>query len=307
MDTSECITYAREQATIATNSTEWDSPKLLSLLNQARVDIFEPIIAACKCGYWTHVLTRTLGANNPVVRLPPRTAAFLQVDVRHNQGQWCPLTEMTEAEQQDYERISAGGRSSYPIAYVIRGSTMHLVPAAADGTYSIRVKVVARPSKLYMPQGGGIVTDVDTSTNTIELTSLPNDMITSAVISGTLNIDVIEPIDNFELSLFNAQATVIDSTHVQVADGYSLLKIQVGDYLRVANQSEWPQLPEPFHQALATTAAIIPCVQRDLYDRANDLRQQVSSSVIRLTDHLKPRAKTQTQERRPIQFSEEWR
>jgi hypothetical protein len=299
MDTNECIAFAREEASVSSTSTEWDAAKFLQLLNQVRVDVFEPVITACKCGYWTHVLTRTLGANNTVVRLPPRAAAFLHVDIRHGTGRWVPLQEATEAEQQDWERISG----NFPVAYIIRGSTMHLMPAAVDNSYSIRIKIVVRPSKLYLPQSAGLVTAVDLTTNIITVSSLPVNNLTSAPITGTLDIDIIEPSDNYELSLFNAQATVTDSTHVTVASGYSLNRIQPGDYMRAANQSDWPQLPEPFHHVLASAAAITPCTQRDLYDRAQDLRQSVSSAVIRLATHLAPRSKTQTQERRPIQHS----
>ena len=147
------------------------------------------------------------------------------------------------------------------------------------------------------------MTNIDYVTGIVTLTSLPLDKITGVAIAGTLNVDIIEPSDNFELSLFNAQATVIDATHVQIAAGYQLQRIQIADNLRVANQSEWPQLPEPFHHNMASAAAIAPCVQRDLYDRAADLRQNVSSAVNRLASHLRPRVWTQTQERHPIQHN----
>lgn len=302
MDVTELTAYVREQAGIADASTEWSAVKILQLLNQTRTDVFEPLITAAKCGYWVHTLTRVLGAANPVVRLPLRAAALLHCDIRVGTGLWAPLTEYTEAEQQDWERMG-GNQPNCPLGYVVRGSTLNLVPSAVDNNYSLRVKIVVRPSKLYLPQAAGIVTNIDLTTNIITLTSMPLDMITSTTLAGTLNIDVIEPVDNYELSLFHAQATVLDATHVQIAAGYSLLKVQVGDYLRAANQSDWPQLPEPFHPSLASATAIIPCTQRDLYDRANDLRQSTASSITRLVDHLKPRSKTQTQERRPIQHS----
>lgn len=308
MNTTEIIAYCREQASIADESTEWDSVKLLQLVNQARIDVFEPVIAGCRCGYWTHSLIRTLGANNGVVRLPPRASAVLQVDIRRNTDPWVPLQEYTEAEQQDWERMGGtNGSNAYPRGFIIRGTTMYLTPIQADSTYSIRVKIIVRPSALYTPQAGGIVTNVDLTTNIITLSSLPINNTTLSAITGTLDIDCIEPSDNYEMSLFNAQATVTDSTHVTIASGYNLAAIQVGDYMRAANQSDWPQMPEPWHNSLASAAAITPCVQRDLYDRANDLRQVVGSAVNRLAEHLRPRVRAQTQERRPIQFSSEWR
>jgi len=299
MDTSELVTTAQEEASIAPQSTEWDSTKLLQLMNQMLVEGFEPIIGAGRGGLWTHTLTRTLGANNSVVRLPPRTAGFIQADIRLGTGKWCPLQEHTEADQQDWERLSA----SYPVAFIRRGSTLHLTPAAIDGQCSMRVKIVVRPSTLYLPQTTGKVASVDLNTNIITLVNLPVDKATSSTISGTLNVDVVEPDDNFELSLFHAQATVLSSTTVQIASGYNLAKIQAGDYMRVANQSEWPNMPKPFHHLLAKAAAITPCIQRDLYDRANDLRQSVAAGINRLIEHVKPVVRANTQERKPIQHS----
>lgn len=299
MDTTALIAWVREQATLAPESTEYDDPKILQLLNQARIELFEPVIAACRAGYWTHTLVRTLGANNPVVRLPPRAAAFLHADIRCNTGDWCPLQEALESEQQDWER----DRSSIPRAYIIRGTTMHLLNAPTTGQYSLRVKIIVRPSVLYTPQAAGLVTAIDLGTNTLTLTGLPVDKSTNTTINGTLNVDVIEPIDNYELSLFHAPATVLDGTHVQVSSSYSLLQVQIGDYLRVANQTEWPNLPEHFHSALASAAAIPPCVQRDLYERVSDLRQDVSAAATRLATHLMPRTKTRNDERQPISHS----
>lgn len=301
MNVTELTAFVREQASLADESTEWSDTKILQLMNLVRVNVFEPVITACRCGYWTHSLIRTLGQNNPVVRLPPRAAAFMQVDIRQGlTGDWVPLQESTEAEQQSWEAY----RSGWPMAYLIRGSTMHLIPAVTNGiSYDIRVKIVVRPSVLYVPQAGGVVTNVDTVTNIITVTSMPLDKITGLAITGTLNIDVIEPIDNYELSLFHAQATVLDATHIQVPTTYSLNRVQIGDYLRVANQSEWPQMPEPFHDSMATAVAITPCIQRDLYERADYLAKLVSSAVTRLGEHLGPRARTNTQERKPIQHS----
>ena len=299
MNSTELIAFAREQATVANESTEWDSTKFLELLNQARVEIFEPIIAACTAGYWTRTLIRTLGAGNDKVRLPPRCSAFLHVDIRRNTDPWVVLQEALESEQQAWERES----QDCPVAYIIRGTTMHLIPAPVDGSYTIRVKFVIRPSVLVTPQAAGLITDIDTNTRIITVNSMPVDRVSGVTLAGTLNVDVVEPIDNYELSLFNAQATVLTGTTIQIANGYALNGIQQGDYLRAANQSDWPQLPEPFHTSLGSAAAILPCVQRDMYERVAELKNEVASSANRLAAHIKPRSRTQTQERRPVQHS----
>jgi len=292
MNTSELIAYARETATIDDDSTEFPASVVMQLMNSAMRTYFEPIVAEARSGYWLHTVTRTLAAGNPLVRLPPRHVALEQLDIRQNGGDWIALTECIESELQDWER--EWSRASTPQGYTLRGSYVYLSPAASTADIQLRAKVTVRPSQLVLDQTAGRVTAVDTATRTITVNELPVDRVTGEVVSGSLVIDVIEPRGWFELSLFDALAGVSGPTTFQVSSGPSLGRIEVGDYVRVAGQTDWPQLPESYHTVLGAAAAIPICVRRDMYDRSTELQGATSAAAQRLAASLTPRTRATT-------------
>lgn len=301
-DTTEMITWTRKEATLSRLSTEYTDTVIMGLMNKTMDEVLTPLVAAARSGYWCHTFTRTLGANNPSVRLPPRACpAIEQVDISIDGVNWEALDEALEAEAQDWMREH--GRDSYPAAYVVRSAYLQLLPAAKVEGVLIRVKVVVRPNTLVAAQGGGRILDVDTSTNTLTLDSMPVSMPGSVPISGTVIFDAIEPNGNFELSLCDAVGDVIDSTHVQIASTFSLARVEVGDYLRCANQSEWPQLPKEFHSIVGSITALPILRQRDLYERSDKLAEATGNALQRLREHITPRVRVQ--QHKPIQHG--WR
>lgn len=304
MNRSELVAWVRDEATLSSRSTEYTAAKITQLLNQDMRKVYTPLIANARSGYWYHTFTRTLGTNNPYVRLPPRACpAIEQVDISIDGGQrWAALNEALESEAQDWS-IEAQSYN-WPQAYTIRGSYLYLLNAARVDGVQLRVKVVVKPSEIVEEQGAGLVVEVDADTRTITLNSMPVDRLAgNAQLNGTHIVDVIEPRGNYELSLCDALATVLDSTHIQIAEGYSLARIEPGDYLRVAGQSDWPQLPEEFHSLLGSTTAVPICRQRDLLERADTLAAAGSAGLQRFQSHLLPRVRVDTH--KPIQH--QWR
>ena len=292
MNNEEVIAWTRKEATLSSKSTEFSSTVINQMANQVLELVFSPLVENCRAGFWYHTFTRTLGTGNPYVRLPPRTfPAIEQVDVSMDGQHWAPLTEALESEQTEW--MADYGANAIPTAYVIRGSSLYLLPAARVDGCQLRVKASVRPSTLVSSQAGvGVITDIDYDNRVLELTSLPVDRLAgdTTIVSGAI-CDVIEPRAQFELSLVDAQVIVVDPTHVQVAAGHTLARLEIGDYLRVAGQSDWPQLPISFHSLLGTITAIPIARQRDLLDRAQMLSTAASASLQRLEGHLKPRVR----------------
>lgn len=303
MDSTAITSWVRDEATLSLYSSDYTSAKILQMCNQTMSDVLEPLIAGARSGYWCHTFTRTLGINNDVVRLPPRSCpAIEQVDISWDGGRcWEPLSEALEAEAQDW--MNDYGRQNRPFAYVVRSSYLKLLPAAAAEGIQLRIKILVRPSVLVEPQSTGLVVDYDADTRIVEVINLPVSKPSGTAMSGTQVVDIIEPRANFELALCDAIATVIDPTHVEIAEGYGLARIEPGDYMRFANQSEWPQLPESFHKVIGSITAIPICRQRDMHQRAEALSSTSGNTLSRLSDHIKPRVRVQ--QHRPSQH--DWR
>lgn len=301
-DTTEMITWTRKEATLSRLSTEYTDTVIMGLMNKTMDEVLTPLVAAARSGYWCHTFTRTLGTNNPSVRLPPRACpAIEQVDISADGVCWKPLDEALEAEAQDWLRDY--GREPYPAAYVVRSSYLYLLPAATVEGVQIRVKTVLRPNTLVAAQSAGLITAIDTGTNILTLSSMPTSMPGAVALSGSPLFDVIEPRGNFELALCDAIGTILDPTHVQIGSQYSLARVEVGDYLRCAGQSEWPQLPKEFHSVVGSITALPILRQRDLYERADKLAEASSNALQRLREHISPRVRVQ--QHKPIQHN--WR
>jgi len=293
MDTTELAAWTREEATLSVNSTDYNQTKLIQLMNQTMSTVIEPIIANARSGYWCHTFTRTLGANNAIVRLPPRaTPAIEQADISTDGGAtWAPLSLALESEIEEWANDYRA--SLYPVAYYIRSSYVHLIPAAKVDTVQLRVKTLVKPSQLVAAQAAGRITAFDYDTRIATVNALPVNAITSATLATNDIVDVVEPRANFELATLDAVVTVVDPTHVQFSPAYSTSKIEVGDYIRHANQSEWPQLPETFHSIIGSITAVPICRQRDLLERASTLADVGGVNLQRLDGHLRPRVRTQ--------------
>jgi hypothetical protein len=303
-DTTEMITWTRKEATLSRLSTEYTDTVILGLLNKTMDEVLAPLVAAARSGYWCHTFTRTLGAGNQSVRLPPRACpAIEQVDISADGVHWEPLAEALEAEAQDW--MQEHGRDQYPAAYVVRSSYLYLLPAAVPAGVQLRAKCVMRPNTLVAAQAGGLINAFDPLTNILTLNSMPVSMPGSLplTIGDNYYFDIIEPRGNFELALCDAVGTLIDSTHVQIGSQYSLGRVEAGDYLRCANQSEWPQLPKEFHSIVGSIAALPILRQRDLYERSDKLAEATGNALQRLREHISPRVRVQ--QHKPIQHN--WR
>lgn len=302
MNTTELEAWARKQATLSRLSTEYTADVIRGLMNKTMDEVLTPLVAAARSGYWCHTFTRTLGTNNPAVRLPPRSCpAIEQVEISIDGVCWEPLDEALEAETTEWLRDYNGAQ--FPQAYVIRSSYLYLLPAATIPNVQLRIKIVMRPNVLVEPQSAGLITAINPTTNTLTLSSMPVSKPSNATLTGDVLFDIIEPRGNFELSLCDAIGTVVDPTHVQISAGYSLARVEVGDYLRCADQSEWPQLPKEFHSLVGTISALPILQQRDMYDRLSSVSDTASAALARLKEHITPRIRVQ--QNKPIQHN--WR
>jgi len=304
MNELELVEWARDEATLSARSTEFTRAKIVQLLNDQMRKVFNPLISNARAGYWLHTFTRQLGVGNPFVRLPARAVpAIEQCDISNDSGRtWIAFDEAIEAEAQDCAEEAR--MYSWPQFYTLRGSYIYLINPTRIDTCMLRVKTVVKSSQIVETQTAGLVTAVDHETRIITVNSMPVDRLNAnATLSGTNIIDCIEPRGNFERSLLSASATVLSSSTLQVAEGFSVARVEPGDYVRFEGQTDWPQLPEEFHTLLGSIAAIPICRRRDLDTRAERLAAASSDELQRLKSYLLPRVRVDTH--KPIQHA--WR
>jgi hypothetical protein len=71
--------------------------------------------------------------------------------------------------------------------------------------------------------------------------------------------------------------------------------IQVGDYVRAADQSEWAPIPDDFHRCLADITSIKILIQRDFQQKAMGYAQDVNSDLSRFSSLINDRVQEEQQ------------
>jgi hypothetical protein len=283
MDVAELIDFARSESGTSVENLEYTDSVILGLLNQQLRLHVQPLIANTRTGFWYHTFSRTLARGNPYVRMPARACSLEQVDISVDGGlRWAPLKQAIEADADKWLREHTG--VSTPIAFTVRGTSLFLLPAASVDTVQLRVKVTLRPSKLKTSEAAGLVVGV--AGNTITVNSMPTGVV------GSVTCDVIQPRDAYELALVDAPMTVATATTLTVNASFGLGRIEPGDYVRLADQSDWPQLPESYHATLATLAAAVICDQRELESRSGKLAAKAGNQLSKLAADIAPRVRS---------------
>lgn len=301
MRSDQLIAAIRQQLMIpdAAQYPEWSDAKLLRELNDKLRSVFTDIVTKARAGHWLQQATYITVAGKPQYRIPPRAVVQGLEAVELLSGtRWIPLDEIPLAEARQYDP----GQQGTPQRYWVHGDQVHLVPTPPAG-HTIRLHYYLRPSELATSQsstlGGaaadrGRITTINTGSRQLTVNALPWDYALSspaAITSATQLIDVLHPDGWAECALVGASQTISGSV-ITVGGTQDLSEIQEGDYVRVAGQTDWPQLAEEFHRLLADVAAVKVAIALSLEEKAATLSQSNGPDLERFRSTLTPRTKS---------------
>ena len=304
MNSDDLIVACRRSAFIgdATAFTDYTDQIVLNELNDKLQTAFEDIVVKARSGYWLHDFIYTTVANDARYRIPPRAVVggLEKVDISSSAGStvFYKLDEIPAAISQDY-RVTVAGN---PYVFTTQGDIVELIPTPNAGM-TLRLAYYIRPSRLVTQQsstqnGGtirGLITAINTSTRVVTVNVIPFDQslsVPAAITSGQQLIDIVHPDGWHELSLVGATQT-FSGLNITVGGTDSLADVQVGDYVRVAEQTDWPCLPDDFHRCLADTAAVKILLEQSLADKSALLADNVGNDLLRFKSLLVPRVKAE--------------
>jgi hypothetical protein len=293
---------------------EYTQAKVFTEINDKLQTAFEDIVVKARAGYWLHefVFTTTTAAR---YRIPPRAVVGGLEKVEISAGGTNPFIKLSEIPQsiiQDYE----GNAPSYPYVFTVQGDQVEIVPAPTAGMV-LRMTYYIRPSRLVISQsstqiGSGVdrgrVTGVNTSTRVVTVNALPFDYslaVPAAITTATQTVDIVHPDGWHELSLVGATQT-LSGLNITIGGTDSLGDVQLGDYVRVADQTDWPCLPDDFHRCLADTAAIKILLEIHLLEKAEALTATNGFDIARLRSLLLPRVKAEPKQIGILRRSRGW-
>lgn len=324
MRSDEILTRLRTSAFIGDASAyvDYDDQSLLDEVNDRLRSVFSDQIISARSGYW---LMRDLVFASAAgdTRVPSRAVVggLEAVDYFLN-GQYWHLSEMTPREANAWPTPSAA--NGLPIGFWCSAENINLVPVPATGTQAqLRLRYYLRPSLLVKSQsstvGGafvdrGRVTAVDPVARKATVNAIPFDYSPAAggvvMTSGAL-IDVVRPTGWHQPTVIDLTGTftglVYDFASQLSQDRFGTV-IQVGDYIRARDQTDWPALPSDFHRLLADAAAVNVLREMSLDDKASVLSTAASADFQRFAKLISPRVKSEPQRirHRPYWMRDRW-
>jgi hypothetical protein len=306
MRSDEIVKSVRFSAFIgdAAAFTEYTDARVLIECNHKLQTAFEDIVVKARAGYWLHEFIYTTVGGDSDYRIPPRSVVggLEKVEVATSSaGPFSKLTEVPVALAQDYRGSLSGNAVPFPFVYCINGDVVDLIPTPQAGTL-LKLTYYIRPSQLQTSQsstqGGdgvdrGRITVVNTGARTVTVNALPFDQsltVPAAITSATQTLDVIHPDGWHELSYVGATQTIAGNV-ITFTDTQDMTDILVGDYVRVADQTDWPCLPDDFHRCLADAAAVKILLEQNMQEKAQGIGENNGNDLTRFKSLLLPRVK----------------
>lgn len=262
MRIDELITETRVKGRLSDTDTDYTAARIRQELTNALHTVFGHPIIQSKAGAWLKQYGQTTEAGRTRYRIPYRASAGIGESV----------------ELQD----AAGN-------YQILGD--QVVFDSAPSVTTLRWTFYLRPSLLVEEQAtAGRVTAVSTALRTVTVASVPTNRVTTVAVASGDVVDIVHPNGWHELSLFNTAATLTGSVFTFPA-GTDLTDIEVGDFVRAADQTDWPCIPDDFHETLAVVTAARISRSKGNLNRWQSLMKDAEADLERFADILQPRIK----------------
>jgi hypothetical protein len=294
----------RESAVLGSAASwpDWTDARILDNLNDRHLALQTEEIMTAQAGYGLTEAIVTCTAGQPLYPIPDRAAAGtivkLELQVPGNTT-WYPLTkvEITEAQLYDIGPTKPG----QPYYYSIQDGFAELYQTPASA-FLLKFTFYMRPSTLVTSQssteGGdgvvrGLITQVNTTARTVTVNVLPNNngIASPTAITNASLIDIIHPTSTFALAMYS-QPISIAGTVITLTSTDDMARIRVGDFVRVAEQTDWPNnLPVEWHRMLADRAAMEITRSQGRADIAAQIAPTVAADLERFRVAIRPQAK----------------
>jgi len=122
--------------------------------------------------------------------------------------------------------------------YLRNDKIVFITPLYSGGSGgSFRVYFYLRPNDLVLTSRVGTIESIDTSTNTLTVTSFPS------VINDNSEVDFIQSTPNHRTYSYDIQVSSVSAATRQITVASLPSSLQVGDYICLAGETPTPQMP----------------------------------------------------------------
>jgi len=293
---TELITRARIAAYLETANVDFTDAVILQELNDQMSQLYEATITKSRQGYWLKQLLVPIVAGQDRYRMPYRSCigGLERLEIAYDSTlDWQPLDLVDEKLAINYE-LQTGQRGQV-VRYCMRGDQINLLPDPDGSSFALRLNYYIRPGRIVAAQStpttAGVITSINLGARTVTMAAVPQSVDTTGVLStiftGAL-IDIIAPTGWHELQVVSEPISVSGTTYTLTGTS-DMSTVQVGDVVRIAEQTDWPALPDDFHRSIADAAAISILRTRGMSDRSGELRTKLGETLASFADMMSPR------------------
>jgi hypothetical protein len=290
------------------NHPTYTTAVIFGEINDVMSQVVEHCVTIPRNGYWLHSTIRQCSAGRQKYRIPYRAVVNgiekLEISNGNTSSGFCAMDQVTENHAQIYE--SFNGTTGTPQYYCIRGDQLELLPTPNSNAFSLRITYYVQPNRIVTSQsstqGGdavvrGQVTSISNIANRqITVNVLPKDQEATGfpnLVQDQL-VDVIHPNGSYELAVVGAQVTNIAGTVLTLGGTDDLSEIELGDFVRVAEQTDWVPVPNEFHRMVCDMGSVKIMLQTNQLLKAEKLAQSVAGDYGRFQALLNmPRTRRQ--------------
>ena len=284
MNDAALIKATRLAARIASTHPDYTDDRIREELTDALRTVFGEPIKSTGNGYGQQLFETPMTSGREVYRIPPRAmvGGLVTVEAQDDAGD---VRQMFEVTQRDHaEQIQDPGE---PLGFVDNADQLRLVPTPSVSDWILRQWSKLRASQIVEAQTKGIITQI---TPTIQINLVPDDQINNIQLNDGEKVDIVAPDGSHELHLVETAA--VYTADVTFPAGTDTSRIEVGDLLRAADQSEFPtMLPQEFHRTLADAAAVVILTDIGTMQKAAALAAKVQADVGRMVEAMEPRVR----------------
>lgn len=302
------IAEVRRAAQLPDSFADYTDAIIRTELNTQLQMRFARVMARARVGMLLKPFSQTLAVGTRTYPLPPRAlaAGFECLDISDGTSYW-PLTEILPHQVYQYEALTA----ERPAFYCVIGSSMRFYPSP-NAAYTVRCQYYLRPSRIVEKQTTpliGHVAGVDATARTVFVTTMATliDKDTTLAVTTSTRLDIIRgslavsaTVEGYDASY----EVVIPSVGwentfagflITLTGTQDMSEVREGDYIRAADQSEWPTMPHEYQPALAWAVAAKICRDRGMYSAAEALDADVARALGDMADDIQPRVKSSAQ------------
>ena len=305
MRSDELIERARRRAGISTVAAwpDWADARILDDMNERQYSLASDEIVKARAGYGAKIFQFTTTTGIAEYPVPDRaiSGSFdkLEIQVTGSNASWRELEKEEFYNVTELERAAPG----LPEKYCVEDGYLRLFPTP-NQAYTCRVRFYIRPSRLVTSQsstagGDGIVrgqiTALNKTARTVTVNVVPFDQLLSppaAITSALQRLDIVRASGQFQTVMYSQPQTLAGSVFT-LGGTDSMDRVQVGDWVRVADQSDWPSnIPEEYQSILSNRTAMEIAAAIGVEERVQLIGAVVQADVERWRSSRMPQVKS---------------